>query len=244
MAVAVSGVLMLASASHAAFQIVQFSPQPISSGLGEFSWAGNVYTTAPGSTGNGDGNLPIAAQTPGGLEVDTPLTVLAPAGSGEIIDLNGSHFFDVTLSVQGLVGAGATFIPGFGAIQLLTNGSFSFNATNGVPLLTGTLTNNSITVPQGSTSSGYQSATVTYTGGLIWANFLALYGPQAPGSASISMTSLDGPIGIVPAIAFGPTTVLPFDADATGVLDTPFPEPASLSLVGAAGLLALRRRRA
>ena len=262
---AASGVLVLSGAAYAAptVQLLQFEPTPLSPGVPEFSWTGpgGQYTEGAGAIGNGDGNLPIASQTPGGLEVDVTnaiASIPAPAGSGEVVDANGTHFYDVTMTVQGLTDTGAyVFLnPTLNeAIQTLASGTFTMTATNGLLLLTGTFVNNSITIPLSSTSSGYQSGAVNYTGGLILTAALSSSLGGA-GGAAISMTAA-APIGITynAALATGPllatsATVSAFNTDATGVFSTTTvvsaPEPASIGIasLAAASLMARRKRAA
>ena len=243
-------------------QLLQFEPTPVSPGVPEFNWTGpgGVYVDGPGSHLNGDGNLPVPAQLSPGLQVDTKLIVPAPAGSGELIDANGSHFYDADLRIfgpngqPGLNDTGGFYFPNINqAVQTLSDGSFVLTATDGATvLLTGTFTSNTITIPLGGTSSGYQSSTVTYTGGVILAAALAA-NEGGPGSGSVSMVT-PAPITVnigAPVAGTGgfidSATVNAFSADATGVLNTTLiPEPASLSLLslGALGLFGRRQRRA
>lgn len=262
-----SSLLISGAAAHGAFQIIQFEPTPVSPTLPEFSWTGPAgnFQTGAGVVGNGDGDLAVPAQTTGGLQVDSPLPV--PGVPNSTIDASGTHFFDVTMHLSSdtvpadlAAIANTGIVAGGNAIQPLSSGTFSLYTTPAVDspaqiaagpilLLSGTLTNNSLTVPLTSTSAGFQTATVTYTGGAI---LNALNGGSPiSGSASISLVSLDGIIGvnydpnspILPGIFAG--TIQPFDANATGVFDTPnVPEPASIGLIAAAGLMGLRRRRA
>jgi hypothetical protein len=256
----VSSLLISGAVAHGAFEIVQFEPGPVSPNIPEFSWTGpgGNFVTGAGVVGNGDGNLPEAAQTPGGLELDSPLPV--PGIPNSTIDVNNdTHFFDVTMTLSSdtvaadLHDTGGGVLAGSNAIQPLSSGTFTFVTTPSVVgqapvvLLTGTLSQNALTVPEGSTSSGFQTATVTYTGGAI---LNALNGgTPITGSASISLVSLDGPIVINQGAAiFGnifEATINPFDANADGVFDVPnIPEPASVGILAAAGMLSMRRRRA
>lgn len=256
--------LWMVGSAHGAVQnqLLQFEPIPVSPGLAEFSWVGaaggpQAFVASPGATGNGDGGSAISAQTPGGLEVDTPLTVTGVPGS--INDGSGTHFYDVTLSLSAptgapsLVGTTATVLPGLGlATQNLSNGVFTMTATDGTTiLLEGTFTNNSITSPLSSTSSTFGSALVTYTGGALF-NEMVREGYALSGSASISMTSLDGPVSTNitgPTTGSGlfeqaPATINPYDSNGTGVFDVAkVPEPVSTSMLLMLGSLGFRRRR-
>jgi hypothetical protein len=263
--VAMSAMLLTGAAAHGALQLLQFEPTPVSPNLPEFSWTGPAgnFVTGPGAAGNGDGDLAVNAQTPGGLEVDTPLVI--PGLPNSTIDAAGTHFFDVTMHLSSdtvaadLADYGAGIVTPTSAQVPLTNATFSIYTTPAadspaqlaagpVLLLSGTLSGSSLTVPTGSTSAGFQTSTVMYTGGAL---LTALNGgTPVGGSASISLVSLDGNIGIVignPIVAgvvyYG--SIAPFDANATGVFDTPnVPEPASMGIILAAGGLGLRRRRA
>lgn len=243
-------------------QLLQFEPIPVSPGLAEFSMVGPVggpqaFVAGLGSLGNGDGNAAPITQTPGGLEVDTPLIINSLPG--ESVDANGTHFYDVTMTLTsptgapGIAATTADVYPGLNlATQNLASGDFTMYATDGTTvLLTGTFQNNSITSPLSSTSASFNSAIVTYTGGAIFTAMQSA-GYALSGSASISMTTLDGPVhanitgptvgsGL---LAFAPATINPYDANATGVFDvTSVPEPASMSMLLIAGSLGLRRRR-
>jgi hypothetical protein len=244
--------------AQGAFQLLQFAPTPLSPSIPEFSWTGpgGNFVDAAGSHGNGDGAL--AAQTAPGLEVDTPLTVLSPAGSGGVVNPdNSTTFSDVTLVLSSSTNsltykdAGAEVSTVLNeAFQSLSDGSFIMTATDGTTvLLTGSISENSISIPLSSSSSGFEGGVVTYTGGLIF-NAMQAAGFGTSGDTSISMTTVDGSdigVNFNPAEASGilgeaPATVSPFDANATGVFDVT-PEPASLGLVVMAAILGGRRRK-
>jgi hypothetical protein len=256
--------LLTGAGAHGALQLLEFNPNPISGSLPEFSWTGpgGQFVTGPGVVGNGDGDVAVPSQTPGGLEVDTPLVV--PGVPNSIIDANGTSFYDVTMTLSSstnpgdLKDTGAVILVAQNeAVQGLSNGSFQIFTTpaTDVPgqlpvlLLSGTLTNNAIAVGLGGTSAGYQTAQITYTGGAILTALLAAGGTPTGGSASISLVSLDGPIGVTDTGVVIPTVldsaaIRPFDADSNGVFDTPsVPEPASMGLLLSVGALGLRRRR-
>ena len=252
--------------------MLQLQPIPVSPALPEYSWngPGGNFVTGPGVVGNGDGDLPANAQTPPGMELDTPLFV--PGVPNSVVTANGTVFLDATMTFSSVNANGGfttdlsdngafLLIPTNEATQRLTDGDFAIYSTPAtdspaqlaagpVLLLSGHLSKNTISVPVGGTSAGFESTTVTYTGGAILNALLAAGGVNT-GSASISLISLDGDIGVIdgtPIVAglADNATILPFDANASGVFDTPsiVPEPASMGIIAMAGLMGLRRRRA
>jgi len=256
--------------AHGALQLLQLQPIPVSPALPEYSWTGpgGNFVTGPGVVGNGDGDLAVGLQTPPGLELDTPLNVPGVPNS-VFVPGSGTTFYDCTMTMSSVTSDGHPtgdladtgafiLVPTNEATQNLSSGAFSIYTTpaTDVPgqlpvlLLSGTLQSNTISVPLGGTSAGFQSTTVTYTGGAILTALLAAGGTNT-GSASISLISLDGNIGVVnTGVIVGglvdSAIIAPFDANASGVFDTPAltPEPASLSVIALAGLLGMRRRRA
>jgi hypothetical protein len=256
--------------AHGALQLLQLQPIPVSPAAPEFSWTGanGNFVTGPGAVGNGDGDLAVGLQTSPGLELDTPLNVPGVPNSVFVAG-SGTTFYDCTMTMSSINSNGQPtadlsdkgafiLIPTQEATQNLSSGAFSIFSTpaTDVPgqlpvlLLSGVLTDNTFSVPLGGTSAGFESESITYTGGAILTALLAAGGTNT-GSASISLISLDGSIGVNDT---GPlvgglvdsATIAAFDGNASGVFDTPnpVPEPASLSVIAMAGLMGLRRRRA
>ena len=95
-----SGFVALAIAAFCCFSpatfgalLVDFKTLPISPSDPEVRWTPSGLIAAPsanGSQGNGDGLLPIAGQTVGGLIIETPVTIARPDLGGSINALNGN----------------------------------------------------------------------------------------------------------------------------------------------------------
>jgi hypothetical protein len=135
----------------------------------------SFYETT-GAIGNGDGNLPTAAQTEGGLQLTFAnalgLGVTSLPGIGQD-PTNGNIFYDASLHFTGFtantnaVAAGSTYI------QALSSGAFEIWSTNsfGVGaktlLLSGSATNAVITGTANSGTGSTFSTHVTYTGGIL-----------------------------------------------------------------------------
>src|SRR5262245_46994907 len=83
---ALIGALLAVSSVASATVIVDFKPLPTSQALPEFVFSralgGGIpaFRGGPGATGNADGLLPVAAQTPGGLDSEAPFPIGAFAG--------------------------------------------------------------------------------------------------------------------------------------------------------------------
>jgi hypothetical protein len=238
--------------------VMQFAPNPPSPGLPEFLWTGpgGNLVTGPGAVGNGDGDLGIAAQTPGGLEVDTPFVI--PGIPNSTIDVSGTHFYDVTLSLSSgyspgdLQDKGAVILVALNEVdQPMTNGSFQMWTTPAadipgqlpVLLLNGTMTNNSIAFVLGGTSADYQSQQVTLTGGAIDSAANAAWGGVYACSWEIGLTTTS-PIGVAD---LGP--IIPGGVDYAAVdafsatSEVPEPTPMSVLTAAAIGLSVHSRRR-
>lgn len=248
--------------AQGAFQLLQFQPIPVSPPIPEFSWTGpgGNFIDAAGAHGNGDGTLPVANQTAPGLEIDTPLTINAAASTGIQHNADGSTtFYDASMTLSDsptlATPNNATFldtgavVAGGNAYQTMSDGTFTITATDGTTiLLQGTISQNTLTVPLGGSSSGFEGGVVTYTGGLLF-NALTNGGFGLTGDTSISMTTVTGqPIGVtydpnvLASAGIAPATISAFDANATGVFDV-VPEPASLGLVALVAVIGGRRRR-
>lgn len=236
----------LASAST----IVDFKPLPISPTDPEFTFnrplGGGipVFRTAFGSIGNADGTLPVAAQTPGGLLVETPFIIGGVPGSQ--FTATSTLFFDSTLFVTGGLAANAPAINAGGVfVQPLTPGSFDVLSTDpdGIGpllpqlLLRGNVTAASFIAGTGSAGAVFASQDVTYTGGLIFNAMVAAGTPVSGNSMSFSMTDVAPNFAIA-----GDGFLADFNANGTGLFSA-VPEPTSLTLlVMAMGSLLLRRR--
>ena len=241
-------------ASFAAL-LVEFKTLPISPSDPEVRWTPSGLVAAPsanGSQGNGDGLLPIASQTVGGLIIETPVTINRPDLGGSINagNHNSTTFSDVSLLLSNFNSSGAAsefnglvdqpMGPGFFKLQ-------STNTANGVfDLLVGNIASADITGIKNSDAGSVLSGNVTYTGGLIADALNAALGhaigtPIPGGSLSFSLLDIDNKLTIN-----GTTGRLSdFAANATGQFGTPVvPEPASLSLlaIAASGMLIRRRK--
>ena len=236
---------LAAASSVQAAQILSFEAGPISAGVPEVAYLGGLVS-GPGSVGNADGVLPPIAQTPGGLNVSTPFVIPGIPGS-DINAGNGSTtFYDATLILGGNVAAGpaATL---FGVIigQLTGPGTFDFLSTDPdgagplLPtlLLSGTISAGAIGGFAGGNTASFQSNTVTYTGGAIFAAMLASNYTNV-GDVSIAM------VDVSPALAEVRGVLQPFNANASGLFSAVLvPEPTSLAAVGVAAAAMLGRRR-
>jgi len=247
-ALAVAGVAIQSQPIHASvIELLNWAPVPdsIQPPFSEINYTGANLQTGPGAIGNGDGNLPPANQTPGGLQVDTTLNAPIPFSFADSIFTGGTGYYDVSLTFTGLAPVGAAFQAGGIDIQALGSGTFTFTATPvapaaGITILTGTIAGADITGADGGQAGAvFDAHGVTYTGGAIFAAFPANFMP-AGNDMSISMT------GVIPQFGINAAShqLNPFTSDATGLFDVQVPEPATLSLglIGV-GALVLRRSR-
>jgi hypothetical protein len=228
--------------------LVDFKPDPVSSMMYEIGWTGSQLVQRPGSVGNADGTQPPDNQTPGGLNIQTPLYIVGVPGSERNLADNSTTFYDVTLQLTGLAATGA---PVQSAIPFTTmtvvyqpvgTGTFTLLSTDpdgGGPLLptvllTGTIADAVIVGLLGQTTGSIQSSNVTFTGGVL---------NVGSSAASLSWGLLDvgGGLTVVSGGSFG-TTLQSFDANMTGQFT---PEPATLCLmgVGAVAVMASRRKK-
>jgi hypothetical protein len=242
-------ILGLASSSYGAFiggELVNFKPDPVSTTLDEIGWTGTQLVQRPGSVGNNDGTLPADQQTPGGLNIQTPLKIVDGLGNpypGSTINTSDSSttFFDVTLQVSGLSAVGNPVKVGGLVYQWLGSGTFTFLSTGVSPqtLLTGSIDDAVIVGLQGQTAGSIQSSTVTYTGGLIKDALLATGGTLTDASLSWSILDIGGGLKVVGTGSLAALQL--FGADMTGQFNA-LPEPATLCLMGLGAVVVLVRR--
>jgi hypothetical protein len=249
--VALGGLFLAAGSARASVQLFQFQPIPISPGVNEFSFdSTSGFTEGPGSVGNGDGAMPVASQTPGGLQAVTPLTI--PGVPGSFIDSSGNTtFYDVTLhmgNMTPITGAADVTLLG-NAEQLLNTGTFSFTDTSGtVVLLQGTITSAIISGQNGGDAGAFfKSFGVNYTGGVIASALASLAGSGALIGNSVSYTLLD----TTPTFGISnnglPSALMNnFVADGSGQFNVDGvtiiqPEPSVLALAGVAVATLTRR---
>lgn len=236
---------LAAASSIEAAQILSFEAGPISPSVPEVAFLGGLVSGA-GSVGNADGLLPPPAQTPGGLNVSTPFVL--PAIPGAVVNgaTGSTTFFDTTLILGGNAAAGpaATL---FGVIigQLTGPGTFDFLSTDPdgagplLPtlLLSGTITNGAIGGFAGGNTASFQSNTVTYTGGAIFAAMVAANYANI-GDVSIAM------VDVSPSLTEVRGVLQPFNANASGLFSAPLiPEPTAVATLGVAAAALLGRRR-
>jgi hypothetical protein len=220
----------LATAADAGL-LVDFKPDPVSPSMYEIGWAAGQIVQRPGSVGNADGTLPAINQTPGGLNVQTPLHIVGVPGSTINTTDNSTTFYDVTLELSGLHGVG---LPGQYSIggmtvvsQAVGTGTFTLLSTNpgggATTLLTGTINSALIVGLLGQTTGSIQSSDVDYTGGKIYDALIAAGGNPDGASLSWSLIDVGGGLRVVAG------SLAAFDANMTGQLT---PEPATLCLMG------------
>src|SRR5688500_737676 len=90
-------VILTLGSSATAATLIDYKPLPVSPTTPEFTFggAGPSFSATVGATGNGDGTLPVPAQTPGGLDVETPF--LIPGIPGSQLNAASTEFYDSTL---------------------------------------------------------------------------------------------------------------------------------------------------
>jgi hypothetical protein len=251
--VGISACLLLGQ-SALANQIAQFSASPTDPSLADIEMtgagAGKMLITGPGY--QSDGNV----ATPPGMDVQTPFTIVSAAPS--FINLNGStDFYDASMNFFNLDVSGfATSVPEGPNTLLIQNYSsasdptFEIDTSISTPggaqdLLRGYIANATLTGLMGKTASSVLSGNIVYTGGLIYTALLAAGDSPIGGDMSISMVDLTDPTtGNPTGLMIAPDGyIADADAGATGLFDTPVPEPTSLSLLAFALVPLMRRAR-
>src|SRR5687768_14868326 len=163
------GLFVFVANAARAESVLNFQPSPVSGGNPEFIYTGGAtgqLLAGPGSLGNGDGALPLASQTQGGLFVSTPF-VIPDLIVGKEISGSSTNFYDVTLGLSGFTAASPSFMLGGMIWQPLSNGTFSMRATDGTLLLTANATDAYISRSPINEQGSIISATISYTGGVI-----------------------------------------------------------------------------
>lgn len=236
-ALAIVGLSSLASAAT----LVDYKPGPVSPTTPEFVFGGGPvpsFQTGPGAIGNGDGALPQALQTPGGLDSETPF--LIPAVPGSQVGVSSTKFFDSTLNFAGLAANAPAINAGGTLIQSLGPGSFQLLSTTGINLLTGTISTSTFIVGAGGAGATFNASGVNYTGGLIFNALVAAGGDPNANSMSISMTDVSPTFSINGASGF----LNDFTANATGLFNVNvIPEPGAVTGAAILAGAVLRTRR-
>jgi hypothetical protein len=173
------GLLSLGGVSaHAALvEFVNWAAVPASATVPEINYDTTLGLQAgPGAIGNGDGNLPVTNQTPGGLQVDTIVNAPVPFSFPDSLFTGGTGYYDVTLSFTGLNPIGPASQQLVGPFtedsQLLGTGTFTLTSTapaGSVVLLTGTIQGATVVtgINGGNAAASFNADGVSYTGGVI-----------------------------------------------------------------------------
>jgi hypothetical protein len=241
---------------NASVELLTWAPVPTSAAT-EINYDTTLgLQTGPGAIGNGDGTLPVTAQTPGGLQSDTIVNVPLPIPGSFPSSLltGGTGFYDTTLTFTGLAPVGNAVRINLGGglfedSQVLGPGAFFLESTTpavgGNPatetlLLAGTIASATVVtgIDMGTAGAAFNSQGVTYTGGAIFAFFPSYYSVSG-NDLSVSMTTIS------PAFSVNGTSgqLNSFTANATGLFDINTPEPASLGIMTLVGSSLLTRRR-
>jgi len=245
---------LAASVKASVVELATWQPVPNSS-LPEINYTAAGLQTGAGAIGNGDGNLPVQSQTPGGLETDTIVNAPIPFSFNSSVFTGGTGYYDTTLTFSGLAPVGpatqTTIVPGIiQDTQLLGPGSFSLTSTapaGSLPLITGIISGATLVtgVDGGNSGAVFNADGITYTGGVI-ISALPATAVLAGNDMSISMTAITPAFGVS---GTAPFQLNPFTAAATGLFDinetsNVVPEPGTLALaIFGVGALGLRRRR-
>ncbi|HMD54404.1 MAG TPA: hypothetical protein VKJ65_07650, partial [Phycisphaerae bacterium] len=196
----------VSKASAGVIEFLDWQPVPNST-LPEINYTASNLQTGPGAISNGDGNLSVQTQTPGGLEADTILTAPVPFSFQSSIFTGGTGYYDTSLTFTGLAPTGnakqTIIAPGVVQdSQALSPGTFTITATTAIGqlppiLLTGTIAGATIVtgVDGGSAGAVFNAAGVNYTGGAVLAAFPSNW-VTTNNDLSISMTAITPPLGI------------------------------------------------
>ena len=144
-----------------------------------------------------------------------------------------------SLSISGVVIDGPALVIGPSVTQNTTGGTFSVWDDNDNLLLTGALDSSVLSGSLiGSTGSYFNTSIVTLTGG----SLLPFFHPDS-GGLSLALAGINSAGG--GHLSVDGTTLLPFSANADGLLEgEPIPEPATGLLLLTGGALLARRRKA
>ena len=248
--------LSFASSSFAG-TLVDFKPLPGSPTDAEFVFSRAlgggipVLRAGSGATGNADGTLPVAAQTPGGFLVEVPFIIGGIPGSQ--FAATSTLFFDSTLQfTAGLVANAPAINAGGTFIQQLSPGTFNLFSTDPdgpgalLPtlLLSGNINTASFIVGGGNSGAVFNASGVNYTGGVVLTALTGSGGNPNGNSMSISMVDVTPSFGIA-----GDGYLADFASNGTGLFNGTtgtLPEPSSLVLLAVAmgGIFGSRQRSA
>jgi hypothetical protein len=211
-------VAAVASQSQAK-EVLSWEPDPISDPSPGFVWTGNNLIAGAGMASNGDGNN----EAPGGNGVfsqpglRSSVVFLLNNVSSSHQAVQSTAFFDTSMVLTGLAAAGDASNFGGLLVQNLSSGTFTITSssdTTGGPvvLLSGTITNATLTGINNSNTGSVISATVTYTDGIVF-DAMVLDGLSASGSLSCSL------VDIIPSLSIDPEThhISAFSSNSSGL---------------------------
>jgi hypothetical protein len=241
--------LAMASQSQAK-EILSYEPDPLSDPAPGFIWNGTTLTAGAGMFSNGDGNN----EAPGGNGVfskpglRTSVAFLLNGVSSSSVNALTTTYFDTSMNISGLAASGNAGNFGGLLVQNLSSGTFTITSssdTTGGPvvLLSGTITNATLTGINNSNTGSVISATVTYTDGIVF-DALVAGGLNTSGDTSWSLVDINPVLSIDPVThhlaAFSSNSSGLFSTDAVRLVPTPAALPAGLAMLG--GLAAMRRK--
>lgn len=239
------GSLLFTSAASATL-LVDFKPQPTGDQpevvFGSVGPSAPALRAGPGSQANGDGHLPLAGQTPGGLAIETPYAVSGLI-AGKVANPGGTtSFYDVALILTGLQVSAPAGANGSLVYQALGAGQFQLVSTDGATVLLNGQIDDAVILSSGQGEGTVLSAHVHYLGGAIFAALVQAEGlgnPQSlPGEFSWSLLNMQAAPPMNQPGAYLPE----FTADVVGQFGVTIPEPATLGLLALSTLPLLRRR--